>query len=281
MKTAKRSTRGKRPSHSLLLMTGSIHLSRDASSPRIAGDRILLLEEIERLGSLTAAAKACNLSYKAAWDAVHAMNNLSERPLLEMATGGRGGGGAALTDEGRRVVRIYAEIRSEQDRMLARFGNHIEDFEQYLQLLRRMSMKVSARNSLIGKITEIKKGAVNAVVHIGLKGSETLTASITMESVDGMGLKVGQEILAVIKATSVIIGTAGGTMKLSARNVLAGKIQRLVRGPVMAEVVLGLPGGSTISAIITNESVDTLGLKEGGDAVAIFKASSVIVGVEG
>lgn len=281
MKASKRETAGQHPRHPMVWMTGSIHFSKDASSPRIAGDRILLLEAIDRLGSLTAAARACNLSYKAAWDAVHAINNLSERPLLETVKGGRQGGGAALTEEGRRLVRIYAEIRREQERVLARFGEHVDDFDQYLQLLRRMSMKVSARNSLVGKITEIKKGAVNAVVHIGLKGSESLTASITMESVEGMGLKVGQEVLAVIKATSVILGTSDGSMKLSARNVLKGTIARLVRGPVMAEVVLRLSGGSTVSAIITNESVDALGLREGGEALAIFKASSVIVGVEG
>jgi molybdate transport system regulatory protein len=61
---------------------------------------------------------------------------------------------------------------------------------------------------------------------------------------------------------------------------LCGKIARLLKGVVNADVTLQLDGGSTISSIITNESMEELELKEGGRACAIFKASSVIIGVD-
>ena len=67
-------------------------------------------------------------------------------------------------------------------------------------------------------------------------------------------------------------------MKISARNVLAGKVQNITKGAVNAEVVLTLEGGETVVAIITNSSVDSLGLEEGKSAYAIIKASEVIVG---
>jgi molybdopterin-binding protein len=69
-------------------------------------------------------------------------------------------------------------------------------------------------------------------------------------------------------------------MKISARNILKGKILQVVRGAVNSEVTIELPGGIRIVSIITNNSVDNLGLTEGKDAYAIIKASSVMVGVD-
>jgi len=70
----------------------------------------------------------------------------------------------------------------------------------------------------------------------------------------------------------------GESMKISARNVLAGKVQKVTKGAVDAEVMLVLSGGETVVSIITNSSVDSLGLEVGGAAYAIIKASDVIVG---
>jgi molybdopterin-binding protein len=69
-------------------------------------------------------------------------------------------------------------------------------------------------------------------------------------------------------------------MRISARNVLKGKIKKIVRGAVNAEVTLELPGGIEVVSIITNNSVDSLGLKEGKDSYAVIKASSVMVAVD-
>jgi molybdopterin-binding protein len=69
-------------------------------------------------------------------------------------------------------------------------------------------------------------------------------------------------------------------MKLSARNILKGKVVKIVHGAVNSEVTLELPGGLQVVAIITNGSVDNLGLKEGKEAYAVIKASSVMVAVD-
>jgi molybdate transport system regulatory protein len=72
-------------------------------------------------------------------------------------------------------------------------------------------------------------------------------------------------------------------MKISARNVLAGTVRKVTKGAVNAEVEIALKEGDTVTAIITNHSVDSLGLREGNSAYAVIKASEVIVGknVEG
>ena len=69
-------------------------------------------------------------------------------------------------------------------------------------------------------------------------------------------------------------------MKISARNILKGKVIKVVRGAVNSEVTIELPGGTQLVSIITNTSVDTLGLTEGKQAYAIIKASNVMVGVD-
>ena len=66
-------------------------------------------------------------------------------------------------------------------------------------------MKISARNALKGKITAIKRGAVMAQITVDIGGSNTVSSAIFVESADDLGLKIGDEVLAVIKSTDVMI----------------------------------------------------------------------------
>ena len=110
-----------------------------------------------------------------------------------------------------------------------------------------------------------------------------IVAVVTHESTETLGLAVGAAAFALIKASWVVLlveDETGAPLKLSARNQLRGTVQSVKRGAVNAEVSLLLDGGAVITAVVTNQSVDTLGLVEGGTAVAVFKASSVILGVK-
>jgi molybdopterin-binding protein len=69
-------------------------------------------------------------------------------------------------------------------------------------------------------------------------------------------------------------------MKLSARNILKGKVLKVVKGAVNSEVIIELPGGEKLVSIITNASVTSLGLKKGKEAYAVIKASNIMVGVD-
>jgi len=68
-------------------------------------------------------------------------------------------------------------------------------------------MKLSARNVLRGTVTEVTKGQTTAHVRIRLSGGEVVTASVTNEAVDDLGLRVGGQAYAVIKASDVMVGT--------------------------------------------------------------------------
>lgn len=69
-------------------------------------------------------------------------------------------------------------------------------------------------------------------------------------------------------------------MKISARNVLKGKVIRLVQGAVNSEVTVALPGGNEVVSIITKSSAKTLGLKKGKNVYAVIKASNVMIATD-
>ncbi|MDD1621108.1 MAG: TOBE domain-containing protein [Methylococcaceae bacterium] len=142
-------------------------------------------------------------------------------------------------------------------------------------------MKASARNQFTGTVNDVQIGAVNAEVHLSLKGGETIVASITKESVETLGIKNGQEIIALVKAPQIILVTDFGGYKLSARNQLQGTVTEVKPGAVNSEVDIELNGGEKIAATVTNDSVETLGIRKGQSATAIFKAGAVILAVAG
>ena len=139
-------------------------------------------------------------------------------------------------------------------------------------------MKTSARNQFLGKVRSIKRGPVNAEVALDIGGDNVLTAIITTDSVDTLALTEGKEAYALIKAPWVIV-TTDDSLKTSARNRLCGKVARCIKGAVNSEVLIELAGGKMVVAMVTNESIDELGLKEGVSACAMIKASHVILAV--
>jgi len=259
-------------------LEGSLWFHKDEQK-FLGGDRIELLKRIDDQGSITKAAKAVGISYKNAWDLVNMINNLAEKPLVARVTGGKGGGGTTLTEYGKQVVRQYGVLQEEHRKFLENLEGKLGDTASLYRLLRRISMKVSARNVLAGTITKITKGAVNSEVALSLSGGTPVIAVITNGSVENLALQEGGSAYAIIKASSVMVGSDLHDAKISARNVMCGTVSKIIEGPVSTEVDVEIGGGNTISAVITHGSASSLGLKVGGHACTLFKASSVILGV--
>ena len=138
---------------------------------------------------------------------------------------------------------------------------------------------ISARNQLPATVKNVKKGAVNDEITLELAGGATLTAIITSESTQNLGLAAGKEAVAVIKASSVLVST-DETLRLSARNQLAGTVSRIETGAVNSEVDVKV-GGNTFVAVITKHSAENMKLAVGQTVDVIVKASHVLVGVRG
>jgi molybdate transport system regulatory protein len=241
--------------------------------------RIQLLEGIREYGSISRAARRMKMSYKAAWDAINEINNLYDTDLIVSESGGKRGGGTTLTEDGIRLVEIFRAVEREINQFIGRINMHIDDTEDVYTFLRRISMKTSAANQFFGNIIQVKKGAVNSEIILALRGDDRITAIVTNESVSLLGLKKGIDAYALVNSSWVIIVKDEGELKSSARNKLTGKITKIRVGKVNSDVLITLDGGNTVSSVITNESLEELGLKNGDRVTAIFKASSVIIGV--
>jgi molybdate transport system regulatory protein len=220
------------------------------------------------------------VSYKAAWDAVDAMNNLAPAPLVETATGGRGGGGARLTDEGRRVIAAYRRVAAEYARFLDGINAALGDSGAALRLLRRLALRTSARNQFIGRIVAITARTVDAEATIEIQGGQRIVSGITNESVETLGLKPGRHVWALVKAVAVDIAREPDPAAAPRTNQLHGTVERINRGDGPAEVVIALAPGVTVRGVIDAARLDALGLAEGDAACGVFPAAGVIVGVD-
>jgi len=263
--------------------------SLDTATGSFLGDtRIRLLEAIDEYGSISQAAKSIPLSYKAAWDAVDAMNNLAAEPLMVRTTGGKHGGGTELTPYGRRLIAFYRALEQEYQAAIDRVGDRLlselggdgpNDIAGFRNMLSRMAMKSSARNQFAGPVETLSMGEVDCEVGIRLGDDLSLVAIITRESAETLGLAVGREVQALVKSSSILLAV-GDDLRLSARNRFIGEVVRLHEGAVNAEVTLTLPGERhLLTAVITVESLREMGLAIGSQVCAAFKAASVILTV--
>ena len=137
---------------------------------------------------------------------------------------------------------------------------------------------ISAMNKIKGTIREVKEGAVNGIVKLETPKGHKVSATISMEAIRELGLKAGKEATAVIKATEVMM--ANDFLKISARNQFRGKITEILPGAVNAIVKLDVDAEFGLSSTISLEAVKELSLKAGEEAVAVIKATSVMISVD-
>jgi molybdate transport system regulatory protein len=240
-----------------------------------------LLEALDQTGSINRAARTAGLSYKGAWLMLESACNLANEPLLETATGGVGGGGTRLTDTAHALLAAWRALQDDHREFLRLQEARLAQLPALHGLLRRLSMKTTARNQFVGTIRALETGPVSAEVTIALKAGEEITATMTRSAAQRLKLKKGQEALALIKASAIVLVSDFAGWKLSARNQLSGTVSRIERGAVSSLVILTLPGGAALTASVTNEGVEALDLKVGSAATAVFKAYSVMVAVQG
>ena len=260
-----------RPSASLFLGQGT--------TGQVGARRIALLEAIAEHGSIAAAAKAVGLSYKGAWDAVQALNNLFDRPLVISRAGGAHGGAASVTADGEHVIAAFHLVETELSRALALLETRLDaaGAPPATSLLWSLAMRTSARNALGGTIERIVEGAVNSEVILDIGDGQKIVAFVTCDAVLSLGLAAGRRAVALVKSSFVTLAPGPTPPRTSARNALTGEISHIEEGAVNSEVGLTLAGGKVITAIITRESVVSLGLAIGQPCSALIKASHVIL----
>ncbi|KWU51543.1 TOBE domain-containing protein [Pseudomonas palleroniana] len=235
--------------------------------------RIALLAHIAEQGSITRAAKSAGLSYKGAWDAIDELNNLAQKPLVERSVGGKGGGGAKLTAEGERVLRLYQRLQALQAEVLGS-DEDASDFN----LLGRLMLRTSARNQLHGQVIAIEQHGRNDTIRLQLAAGLNIDAQITHDSTRRLELAVGVEVVALVKAGWLEV-LAIGQAATPGHNCMSGIIDTILAaddGP--SEVRITLPNGLVLCALAQPAALDALGASENQPIQVQFAPNNVLLG---
>jgi molybdate transport system regulatory protein len=157
--------------------------------------RAKLLREIQESSSIRKAAEKLSIPYRSAWEHLRKIEEAIGTPVIRTFRGGaQGGGGAALTEEGERILHEYERYERYLDGISAD-----KDFWEALYL------KVGTRNQLRGAVKKLEISELAATVRIQVETPTMITALITRDAVDELDLEIGDEVEAVIKATEVMV----------------------------------------------------------------------------
>jgi molybdate transport system regulatory protein len=244
--------------------------------PPVGRDRIRLLETIAREGSISAGARAFGLTYKAAWDAMEAMSALFGAPMLRRRTGGKAGGGSEVTEAGLAVIAAFHRIEAE----LVRAVRSIEGADGggaglVLDTAPRFLMRTSARNVLRGTVVAVSPRAIRVEVTVATAPGETISAVVTRDSVDSLGLCPGRPVAALVK--SFFVSVRPQARPEAALNALNATVRSVEADATAREVVLDIGGGRTLTACLSGAGPSP----RPGDAVtASFDPTDVILAID-
>jgi molybdate transport system regulatory protein len=259
-------------SHSL---RGRLQLERNGSA-FLGPGRVDLLEAIGEHGSITSAAKSVGLSYKAAWDAVDAMNNQAQAALVSRSVGGSRGGGTQLTEYGKRVVALVRRIERDYAGVLQLLENPDSELAEYSRLQRQLTLRTSARNQWIGRVTQVTLGLVRAEVQIAL-GVEYVRASVSASSVERLAIAPGVELCLLVKATSIALSFAGEPAAAKPGvNQLDAVVESVTPGTDQVEITALLADERTVTAVLPADAT-TARMTKGAPVIARFAPEQVLL----
>lgn len=244
-----------------------------------ADKRLDVLRQVAAGCSISQAAREVGISYKAAWQAIDTLSNLSGQPLVERTVGGVGGGGARITAHGEQLLALADALAQSRQQVLARFS-------QGLQLASGFGLRTSMRNQLPCRVLRCEPAAPDdpmVWVQLQTPGGAGLTASLTRESADLLGLMPGLEVLALCKATAVNVVAAPRAAPAvegdaaAQRCSLQGRVERVARGADRDEVVLALDGGGHWVGFAPHPFTARVGAR----ALASMPYAALVVGLAG
>ncbi len=154
-----------------------------------------ILEGISSEKSLNKAAQKLGMSYRYVWNYIQKTEKALGEPIVETYKGGKTGGGAKLTQRGQSLLAEYKQLEG-----------YLSDVLSAESMGQVKNMKLSARNSLKGKVVALEKGDMTAKIKIEIQIPTMITAVITKEAAEDLNLKVGDQVQAFVKATEVMIG---------------------------------------------------------------------------
>ena len=202
--------------------------------------RLDILRQIGELGSISKAGRAVGVSYKAAWQAVDTLTNLSGVALVERVVGGRGGGGAQLTEAGRQLLVAAQTLKSARSQAVEQVQTQTD---VPAQTAARLAVRTSMRNQwpCVVNRMDVQGQIVRVSLQAVASADFRVRARITRESAELLGLRKGIAVQALCKATAVK-ATAMDEDVLGLENCWGGVVARISRGSLGDEISAKLGG---------------------------------------
>lgn len=244
--------------------------------------RLEVLRRVGQTGSISQAARDAGISYKAAWQAIETLTNLSGQPLVDRSVGGNGGGGARITPQGQHLLALADELAQARAQVLAR---HAQGQQGVAFSTGNLGLRTSMRNQLPCKVASVRpvEGSPMVDVQLITPCAQSLLSRVTRESAEVLGLLPGLAVLALCKATAVEIWGATGAADANAVSVptghcqLLGSVAEVSPGTGQREVTLTLPCGHLWVGFIA----PGLDLNTGQPATGKFAPSALVIGLGG
>lgn len=280
-------------------MPASLSLS-DALGHALSDKRIDILRQIGQGGSISQAARAVGVSYKAAWQAVDTLTNLAGTPLVKRAVGGAGGGGAVLTEAGQQLLTAADAMAQARGAVLARW----QAAPHAGRAVARLAVRTSMRNQWPCVVQGVQVHGQIVLVHLGLAlaaaggavsglpesdrsgRADFLAARITRESAELLGLQPGLAVQALCKATAVRVERAapGAPVPLAPASTyrLPAKAVRVVRGALGDEVAAELMLGARATGVqVVGFAPPGSGLRVGSRVALVVEDTAVVLALSG
>jgi molybdate transport system regulatory protein len=251
-------------------------LSQALTDPA-ADKRIEVLRWVASGCSISQAARETGISYKAAWQAIDTLSNLGGSELVSRTVGGAGGGGAQITPAGEQLLALAEALAQARAAVVQRLSGAGA-------IVHALGLRTSMRNQLpcrVGGVDASTDGALTVSVRLDTQGGAVLTASVTRESADLLGLVPGLSVLVMCKATAVDVFPAAVERRSGRASAdlcaLRGQVDRVAPGAAVDEVVLALPGGGRWVGFAPHP----FAAKPGDAAEARMVPAALVIGLAG
>jgi molybdate transport system regulatory protein len=244
----------------------------------VGRDRIKVLEAVAEHKSISKAAKAVGFSYKAAWDAVTAINNLLPSPASVTKAGGRSGGGAEVTAEGLKLIETFHKLEDRLSRvssMIAEEGlEGADDFPLW-----GLGLRISTRNVFRAEVVSVRKWPVDVEVTLQISGEHKLYSVITNDATSDLDLRPGRKVIALVKSSFVeLVPTAQPPS--DARNLLTGVVSRRTDAERNCELLIDIGAGKAMTAVVPRRVIEEMRVEEGSQVTAHFAPEDVILAAD-
>lgn len=228
--------------------------------------RLQVLRALGECGSISQAAREVGVSYKAAWQAIDTLGNLAGVPVVEKTVGGAGGGGAKLTAAGQELLRAAQAMAQARGAVMQQLQSPVP--------VQRLGVQTSMRNQWPCVVQQVEVSGPLALVQVHTQGTLQLTARITAESAQLLGLRPGLPVLLMCKATAVQVGAIGPE---PAANTWTGQVTRATPGAIGDEVAVQMPAGVQWVGFASAGS----GWRAGSAVAVHMPASALVLVLEG